>query len=312
MGNKISIVNLLDSFGNALHLTHPVVLKKICKQFVEYRSTFAFDQYVEGIWTLLCLHFIASGKQSKLRTNELTLRQNEVEPFLLSKQQITELFKTLVGRLSDSDPSFMENEIVIKLLQIDKICSLLRLSSLNMEQTSWTLYKTMLRDGLQSEISKRYANGGWDRNAYNILVLDCINSVLYGETVASDSFLMKNKYEMTKHGGGGTKNKRMQFDHVENNGLIVDLCVDDRDKRGIAIIGPNDVFVDNAEKLRGAAFMNYHLLTAYCEWNMLCLNWQIHQTKEDIVAAVTQWFEETQQQQHKQSRRAISFNKRLK
>ncbi len=96
--NKLYIYRLLYSFGKTLHISNPAILKKLTKQLIEYRSTFSFTQYIECIWSVLCIHFISSSNANQ----SLNINNNN-EIFLLSKQMMNELFKTLRARLADCE-----------------------------------------------------------------------------------------------------------------------------------------------------------------------------------------------------------------
>jgi len=236
---------------------------------------------------------------------------DEEEQFLLSRPMMNALMKTLSGRLSDCDLSVLPNAMAIKLLQIQRICKLIESQSSKKSNlmTMEPQFELMLRDGLQSELRMQYQIGDgiddddddrntkWDRNSYNILILECINRVLYGEEIKSESFLMKTKHEIASR-TGTVPSGVMEFDFVTADGLVVNLCVDEKRKRGIMVLGPGDIFINDEERMTAENHINWLLLTEYAQWDLLCLDWKTHGTEREIVDAVKQWMEEEKPRQH--------------
>ena len=291
--SKANIHRLIYSLAKSRHLAQPHILKATARRLMEHRSSFELSHFVDAVWSVMAMHFLASTSPPDAHSDA------DADGVVLSRSMMAAMLKTLSGRLSDCDLSVLPNSMAVKLLQIQRISKLLHSANPPMLPQ----FERMLRDGLRSELRVQQQFGGdddedggggtkkWDRNVFNAQILQSINRVLYGEEVQSDSFLMKTKHEIAGRASQRDRGGAMEFDYVTPDGLVVDLCVDEKGKRGIVALGPGDVFIDDEDRMCGENYVNWLLLTAYSEWDILCLHWKTHSTEQAITDAVKQWIE---------------------
>ena len=250
-------VNILNSLSKTRHI-NAFLTTKLADVINQNKTILNTFELIEAIWSILYLNHIYT------ETND---------NYLINTDVMENLLNYFAFQIQHFNYDSIPNIISIKLLQINLLSQ--RLDA----QYEVIPNSNEINDILQLELTSHQSNNqhnptSFNHHDYKLKVLNCLNKTLFGKKQTNSDELMNT----------------IPIDLITSNGLIIDICLNEKQKSGIIIYGPNTHFINNTSHIIGWKHLNTTLLREYFHWDILELHHSIHNDEATLSTEIQNWF----------------------